>query len=76
MGLRGIAPVLTIVFAGIAENVIYFAAGMVIGENLPAVFSFSNKFSFISCAVIATAVVCYVLFKVIGRAARKTGGAH
>jgi membrane protein DedA with SNARE-associated domain len=74
MGLRGIAPVLTIAIAGIVENVVYFAAGMVIGENLPALLNFSSKFSFIICAVIVTGIVAYIIFKIVGKTARKTSG--
>jgi membrane protein DedA with SNARE-associated domain len=62
IGLRGLAPLLTIVFTGIVQNSIYFFAGMIIGDNIPNIYGFSKQFSLLSGIIAGVLVLLAVLF--------------
>jgi membrane protein DedA with SNARE-associated domain len=62
MGLRGFAPMLTIILTGIVENAAYYFAGMAIGNSLPSIYDFSKRFSFGSAAIIGSIAVIALLF--------------
>ena len=77
MGLRGAVPIIAISLAGIAENLLYFFAGMLIGNSLPNLYRFSKQFS-VAAILIAIIIIAFFvifinrrrIFKKSGRAAR------
>lgn len=67
IGLRGFAPILTIVFTGIVQNVIYYLAGMAIGNNIPNIYNFSKDFSLFSgiiAGIIVLLAILFIIYKV------------
>lgn len=56
MGLRGFAPMITIVVTGIVQNVIYYLCGMAIGNSIPSIYDFSKNFTY-AAVVFASVVV-------------------
>lgn len=75
MGLHGIAPLITIVLAGIAENAVYYLAGIIIGNNMPSLYAFSKSFSYGAAIVGAAIIIILVLLKFRNRIFKKTGKA-
>jgi Uncharacterized membrane-associated protein len=77
MGLRGAAPIIAISIAGIAENMLFFSAGMLIGDSLPDLYRFLKQFS-VAAVLVAAAIIALVLvflfrkriFQKSGKAAR------
>jgi membrane protein DedA with SNARE-associated domain len=58
LGLRGIAPILSIVFAGITQNVAYYFTGMLVGNNMTVFYRFSKN-CFLAAAIFLTAIILF-----------------
>jgi membrane protein DedA with SNARE-associated domain len=58
LGLRGIAPIISIVFAGITQNIVYYFTGMLVGNNMSALFQYSKNFSW-ALSVFLTVIILF-----------------
>lgn len=70
VGMRGISSAVTISVIGIVQNIIYFVAGMIIGNNIPNIYNFSKEFSVLSgiiCGVIVLVAIAFIVFKIKNR---------
>ncbi len=72
LGLKGIAPILSIVLAGISQNVVFYIAGMLIGDNLPSFFKYSKNISLAAIILASIVIIFFVIIKLKNRLFRKT----
>ncbi|HEX3027144.1 MAG TPA: VTT domain-containing protein [Clostridia bacterium] len=67
MGLKGPAAWLSISITGIVANVVYFLAGTIIGNNIPALYHFSKNFSIGAMIAVAVIIAAAAAFYLVGK---------
>lgn len=65
IGLKGLAPLLTIAITGLVQNIIYFAAGMAIGINFDNICNFSKQFTVLLAVICAFIIALYITFNLL-----------
>ncbi|MEG6572146.1 VTT domain-containing protein [[Clostridium] cellulosi] len=63
MGLKGLVPSLVIVVSSIVQNLVYYFAGKAIGNNLPSLYNFSERFTIVAVIIAVLIIAIFIVFK-------------